>query len=295
MTTFTTRHHPAAVGRVRSRSTKSALYKPTYAFIVAIFLGSIITPLVAQAQTFISQSYSSADPLALNSIASLKNDTTDEIVAATSSNSDNTLGVVVIAENSSLSLSNGGPNQVQIATSGILDVLVSDVNGPIIQGDYITASPISGVGMKATGNTRVVGVAQSNLGSTTQSQQEYTDANGEKKSVNVGKIPVLVNVSYYYKQPDKTVIPSAVQNVANALAGKTVNPVPIIVGAGIFLVTLMVVVSIIYSMIRSSIISVGRNPMSQSAVYRNVIQLSSLVLGILAVGFIAIYLVLARL
>ena len=295
MTTFTTRHHPTAVGRVRSRSTQNTLYKLAYTFIVAIFLASMITPLVAQAQTFISQSYSSADPLALNSIASLKNDTTDEIVAAKSSNSDNTLGVVVIAENSSLSLSNGGPNQVQIATSGILDVLVSDVNGSIIQGDYITASPISGVGMKATGNTRVVGVAQSDLSGTAQSQQEYTDANGEKQSVEVGKIPVLVNVSYYYKQPDKTVIPSAVQSVANALAGKTVNPVPIIVGAGIFLVTLIVVVSIIYSMIRSSIISVGRNPMSQSAVYRNVIQLSSLVLGILAVGFIAIYLVLARL
>jgi len=48
-------------------------------------------------------------------------------------------------------------------------------------------------------------------------------------------------------------------------------------------------------MIRSSIISVGRNPMSQSAVHRDLIQLSALVLGILAVGFTALYLVLTRL
>jgi hypothetical protein len=82
--------------------------------------------------------------------------------------------------------------------------------------------------------------------------------------------------------------------VANALAGKTVNTTPIIISAVIFIVTLAVVVSIIYSMIRSSIISVGRNPMSQSAVYRDVIQLSALVLGILAVSVISIYFILTR-
>jgi hypothetical protein len=58
---------------------------------------------------------------------------------------------------------------------------------------------------------------------------------------------------------------------------------------------LIVVSSIIYSMIRSSIISVGRNPMSQSAIYRDLIQLSALVIGILAVGLISVYLVLTRL
>jgi hypothetical protein len=47
-------------------------------------------------------------------------------------------------------------------------------------------------------------------------------------------------------------------------------------------------------MIRNSIISVGRNPMAQSAVYRDVIQLSALVLGILAVAVIAIYFILSR-
>jgi hypothetical protein len=48
-------------------------------------------------------------------------------------------------------------------------------------------------------------------------------------------------------------------------------------------------------MIRSSIISVGRNPLSQSAVYRDLIQLSALVLVILAVGLAAIYFILSKL
>jgi MFS-type transporter involved in bile tolerance (Atg22 family) len=57
---------------------------------------------------------------------------------------------------------------------------------------------------------------------------------------------------------------------------------------------MIVVMSIIYSMIHSSIISVGRNPMSQAAVYRNVIQLSTLVIIILAVAVGVIYMVLTK-
>jgi MFS-type transporter involved in bile tolerance (Atg22 family) len=57
---------------------------------------------------------------------------------------------------------------------------------------------------------------------------------------------------------------------------------------------LVVVMSIVFSMIRSSIISVGRNPMSQAAVYRNVIQLSSLVIIILGVAVGTIYMVLTK-
>jgi hypothetical protein len=101
-------------------------------------------------------------------------------------------------------------------------------------------------------------------------------------------------VAYFYKQPDKTIIPQALQNVANALAGKKVNALPILISVGIFFIMLIIVVSIIYSLIHSSIISVGRNPMSQAAVYRNVIQLSGLVIVIIGVSVGAIYMVLTR-
>jgi hypothetical protein len=263
------------------------------AILSVIFLAGL--PMVAQADTFISQSYSSTQSLPLDSIVSLQNNSSDQIVPANNANADNILGIVVNAQNSSLTLSNDQANQVQVATTGTLEVLVSDINGSIGQGDYITASPIDGVGMKATANARVVGIAQSALNSTTGSEQSYTDKTGKKQTVLLGEIPLLVNVSNYYKQADKTLIPSAVQSIANALAGKTVSTTPILISGGIFIVTLLVVVSIIYSMIRSSIISVGRNPMSQSAIYRDLVQLSALVLVILVGAFVAIYLVLTKL
>jgi hypothetical protein len=149
--------------------------------------------------------------------------------------------------------------------------------------------------MKATSNAKVVGIAQESFPNNTASQQSYATKGGQKHNVNLGTVPVLLNVAYYYKQPDKTLIPAAVQNIANALAGKTVNSLPILLSIGIFIVTLVIVVSIVYAMIHSSIISVGRNPMSQAAVYRNVIQLSALVVVILGVAVISIYMVLTRL
>ena len=147
--------------------------------------------------------------------------------------------------------------------------------------------------MKATGNAKIIGTAQATLNTTTQ-PQSYTDSTGKQKTLRLAQIPVLVNVAYYYRQPEKTIIPQAVQNVANTVAGKQVSSVPILMSIGIFLITLVVVVSIIYSMIHSSIISVGRNPLSQSAIYRDILQMSALVVGILAVSVVSIYMVLTK-
>lgn len=252
-----------------------------------------LVPLACYAATSISESFLASSQLPIGTLVSLQADSTDQVVPATSNNVDTLIGAVISADNAALSLSDGTGTQAQVATSGTLPILVSDVNGAIQKGDHITASQIAGVGMKATTNVRVIGVAESDM--TGGTPETYKDQSGASHTVTIGQVPVLINVSYFFKEPDKTVIPAALQNVADAIAGKSVSTLPIVISAAIFLIMLIVVSSIIYSMIRSSIISVGRNPMSQSAIYRDLIQLSSLVLGILGVGIIAIYLVLTRL
>lgn len=267
-----------------------------YSFVwwLALVAGFLYVP-TARAITLLSQGYLTNSQPPPGSIVSLQQNSTDHVEPATISNASNILGIVIDNGNSQLSLTSGQASQVQVATNGVVPVLVSDFNGKIAIGDSITASPISGVGMKATDNVKVVGVAQEAFPNATNSQQSYTDKKGVKHNVMLGQVPVQVNVAYYFKQPEKTLIPTALQNIANALAGKEVKTLPILVSIGIFFVTLVVVVSIIYTLIHSSIISVGRNPMAQSAIYRNVIQLSALVVVILGVAVVSIYLVLARL
>lgn len=260
----------------------------------ALLVGALCLVLPAHAAISVSQSYTSDTPLSLGTMVSLKKDTTDQIIASLSSNADNLLGVVITEDESLLTLKNPKNNQVQIATSGTVPVIVSDINGVIKQNDHITASPIAGVGMKATANVRIIGIAQGDMKITKEGKQDYTTKDGQKYSVQLGQVPTLINVSYFFKEPDKSIIPSSIQNVANSLAGRQVSTVPIIISGAIFLVTIIVVMSIIYSMIKSSIISIGRNPMSQSAVYRDLIQMSALVIAILTVGVVAIYLILTK-
>jgi hypothetical protein len=261
--------------------------------ILLVFLAALTLPLTVKAATLLSQSYSADKALPVGSIVSLEKGSTDHVTASSAKNSNYILGVVVNANNSQLSISSGKTNQVNVAADGIQQVLISDINGKTEVGDSVTASPIEGVGMKATASVKVIGVAQDSFPNNTASEASYKDSKGEHK-VKVGEIPISVNVAYYYKQPEKSIIPQSIQNLANALAGKKVNPLPIIISMGIFIVTMIVVVSIVYSMIHSSIISVGRNPMSQAAVYRNVIQLSVLVVVILGVAVGAIFLVLTK-
>ena len=267
-----------------------------YAVLLAglvVSVGLISAP--THAVTSISQGYLTTSKIAQGSIVGLANNSSDTVEASTTDSVNDILGIVINDGSSLITLTNGDNNQVQVSTSGLATALVSDINGEVVQGDQITASPIAGVGMKATSNTKVVGVAQSDPIESSTTVQTYTDSNGVKQTVKLSQISILVNVTYYYKQPDKTIIPPAIQSIANSIANKTVNALPIIISAGIFVLTIVIVSIIIYSMIRSSIISVGRNPMAQSAVYRDVIQLSALVLAILAVAVIAIYLILTRL
>jgi hypothetical protein len=250
------------------------------------------TPVAAD--PLVTQGYNTSQSLPIGSMVSILKGTNNSVVAANIANSNSLVGVVISSNNAQVSLSTGS-NQVQVATNGVSQVLVSNINGSIKPGDEITASPINGVGMAVSQNAEIIGTAQASFPNQTASTETVTNAGGSKQKIEIGNIPVLISIGYYTKQPTKTLIPTALQNIVNAVAGKQVKTLPIILSVVIFIITLIVVVAIIYSLIHGSIISVGRNPMAQSAVYRNVLQLSALVVGVIAVAMFAIFMILTRL
>ena len=259
---------------------------------VTLLAMMLVLTTTVHANSAISRTYATDEQPPIGSIVSLTDSTSDQVEPSTPSNANNMLGVVANENHSMISLSGSRDGEVPVATNGTFGVLVSDINGEVNRGDHIAASPIAGIGMQATSNTRVVGIAQQDLTTDNGRVDTYTDAEGQEHEVLLGEVPVLINVAHYFVEPERTIIPAAIQEVSNAIAGRQVEPLPIIISTIIFIVTLIAVASIIFSMIRNSIISVGRNPMSQSAVYRNVIQLTALVLGILSVATVSIYLIL---
>ncbi len=257
-----------------------------------IGLGLLFVWPRVSADPVITQGFNTTQNLNIGALVSIKQGTVNDVVAANMSNAKSLVGVVIANNNAQVSLISG-TNQVQVATSGVNPVLVTDYNGDIAAGDEITPSPINGVGMLAADNGEVIGAAQTSFPNASAKKETINTPSG-KQTIDIGDIPVLVSVSYYTKQPNKTLIPAALQNLANSLAGKQVKTLPIILSTVIFVITLIVVVSIVYSLVHGSIISVGRNPMAQSAVYRNVLQLSALVIGIIMVAMFAIFMILTR-
>jgi hypothetical protein len=207
---------------------------------------------------------------------------------ATSSSSKRLAGV--ISQNPLVALSNG-KNQVQVAISGTLLSLVSDINGQIRAGDKITASPIEGVGMLATNDTQIVGTAQASFSSKRAKTQTVKDHNGTSRTVHIGAVPLQVNISYY-QAPTSTILPPVLQNLANGVAGRPVALVRILLCLILLLLAFASIGILIITSVRSGIISIGRNPLAAGAIRKGLFQVALAAVLILIFTLLSVYLLL---
>lgn len=270
----------------------------SYLVCLGLTLALVGVPIaVAEAsQVNISQGFKGNGSVVEGSLAETDPSTANTIIPATSDHAENLVGVVVRTNESLLSVTSSS-NDIQVATSGTAYALVSDINGDIKIGDRITASPISGVGMKATTAGRIIGIAQTDFSKVTIRQAvQVKDKSGASKTAQVGRILVLVDISTYTGQIDKTksIIPSVLQDLSDNLAGKQVSPVRIILGTTVLLIALLISIILVYGAVRSSIVSIGRNPLSQSAVGRGLFQVLGFVVLILLVTLLSVYLILSK-
>jgi hypothetical protein len=258
---------------------------------LALLLVVLIFPLSVQGASSIAQSFKTEDSgVVPGALVSLKPHTANTIELSTSENLDRLLGVV--GEDSLIELS-GGKGTVQVTTSGEAATLVSNINGDIKTGDKITASPIAGVGMKALSSTMVMGTAQANLSSITTKDRTITDRDGHKKTIKIGALPLRVDkVFYEVEQNQNSYVPPVLQDFANNLAGRPVSPVRVILSSFLVAFVFVAVAILLYSSVRSSIISIGRNPLSESAVRKSLVQVGLTVFGVMAFTVIVVYLML---
>ena len=271
----------------------SAIFRRINLIIVGAAVWALLGILLFGAPVLaaISQGYTAKEKLspgALVSIESSKN----SVTAADTTNSNGLLGVVVDDGKSVLEI-NSRQELVQVATSGSASLFVSDLNGEIKAGDQIAPSPIKGVGMKASENGKVVGVAQGEFKSGSKSLESttVTTKEGEKKTARIGSIPVNVQV-VYYTVPPKTAVPTFLQQFADSVAGKPVPAAKLILVAAILFVALSVVALLLFSAVRGALISIGRNPLAQKSIYKGMFQVISASLVIMVVAVAGSYLVL---
>lgn len=258
------------------------------------FVGLATVPVFAADDTAaISQGYEAEGEVTPGTIVSFTDKSKNgAVIAANVDSADRLVGVV--ARNPLVELS-GSALQTQVVINGTVLVLVSTINGTVSYGDKIAASPISGVGMKATESGLVVGtVAQDFSGAQQVTERKVYDRDGVEQTVKIGLLPVQVNVSYFRApEDDQTVLPAFLQQFVNAVAGRPVGLIRALIALALLITGFGAAAVLIYASVRSSIISIGRNPLSAPAVHRSLFEVGAMSGGILLVMVIAVYLVLA--
>lgn len=248
----------------------------------------------SEAQT-LTQGYNSEQSLQRGMIVKLKAEDPSLVEAATQFTASETIGVIVGANDSPITISTEG-EQYFVASTSEFPVLVSTQQGPIKRGDYITVSSIDGIGMRAThDDDTVIGIALSDFDGSKEVSSTPTikDIDGHEKQLAVGRISVEVavgrNPNYKIPEPD---VPSAIRKFSEAVAGKQLSTARIAIAIIIFLVTAAVSASVIYGGVRSGIISLGRNPLSKKTITRGIVQVIFTGLIIFLAGLFGVYLIL---
>ncbi len=254
--------------------------------LVVLILLSVSRFLAAQAVT---QGYSAEGQLQRGMLIRIKESDTTKVEAVSIDSSDKLHGVIVDANDAPVTLSAEG-QKVFVATVGKYDVLVSDQNGPIKAGEYIAVSSLGGIGMRVSDSQPVVvGKALEEFDG---KAGVISTAKVGDQTVNIGQIMTDIVVARNPLQKPVSNLPEFLRRTAENIAGKPVNTPRVYLSLVIFIVSSLVSTSLLYSGVRSGIISVGRNPLSKKSIIRSMMQVIIVGLTIFVTGIFGVYLLL---
>lgn len=244
----------------------------------------------------VTQAYGTDAAIQKGMIVKLKDGDSHKVVPLDKDHATDMLGVVVAPNDSALTLSNDKPDtrQAYVATFGQFDVLVSNENGAIKPGEYLTISSVDGIGM-AAGDSDAIVLGKANEGfngtSNVVSSTTVKRADGSKHGVSIGRISVTVSVSHnpLLKQ-DNSALPAFFQHVGNEIADKPVSDTRIYIALIILLICTVLAGSLLYGGVRNSMISIGRNPLAKKSIMRSMLQVILTSLTIFIIGVFGVYL-----
>lgn len=268
--------------------------KRFFASVGLVFLTmlSLAHPLAAQTVT---QGYASDDNLQRGMLVSLKDGDPTKVEPADDGNAKRLHGLVVNPNDAPVTLSNEAQKNF-VATVGRYEGLVSDQNGAVKAGDYITVSKVRGIGMRVdTKSENVIGKAledfdgKSNVLSTT----DLKDNGGVTQKVNIGRIMLDIGIGANpLAKPEEVNLPGFLKKATEAIAQKTVSPLRVYISLAILAASVAIAGSMLYAGVRSSMISIGRNPLSKQSITKSLMQVILTSFIVFIIGIFGVYLLL---
>lgn len=252
---------------------------------VALLVALVATPVSALTRSYATQD----EGLKVGMVAALAEDAETERVERADSDAPNrAIGIVVNVQSDTLSVVGGDDSgSVYVADNGMAQAYITDLNGLPEYGDLLTPSPLAGILMKATeGSEGIVGMLVASFPENAEVVE--VEASGSNKEAKVGIAKVNMDV----KATSKNSSVDFLERLGENIVGRKVTALQVMFAIIIMLLVIVVVGGIIYAAVSNYMTAVGRNPLAKGILKRGLINASVLVFAVIAVGMIAIYLVL---
>jgi hypothetical protein len=261
----------------------------------AVLSGGLLlaSPVLAQN---ITQGYGADSIIKNGMIVGLKTDDLHKVETINSDQYDRLHGVVVGLNESAVLIGNTN-EEIYVATTGRYTVLVSDQNGGISSGDYVTVSAVSGIGMKAGESDPVIlGRSIDSYDPSDSNQIVNTvtvkDSKGKEQQLRIGQVIVDISVGKNPLLRTDNSLPSYLRKAAETIAGKPVSATRVYMGLAVLGVASLIAGSLIYSGVRSGLIAIGRNPLSKKMIIRGLFQVVIIGMTVFLSGIFGVYLLL---
>lgn len=248
-------------------------------------------PAIAQV---ITQGYSSDSLIQRATVVSINSEDAKKVEPATLDNHDRLHGVVVSQNDAPFTLSSED-ERVFVATIGRFEVFVSNENGPIQPGDLLTVSRVGGIATKAEErDLYVIAKAISGFdGETAVLSTTIIDDGGADVKVAIGRIQADIGVAGNpLFKPSQANLPGFLARIAENVAHKPVSTIRVYVSMFVLFSSTIVAGILLYSGIRSGLISIGRNPLSKKSITKSLMQVILTSVIILLLGVFGVYLLL---
>lgn len=260
---------------------------------LALFVVSPV--LAATADQGLVRSYGSDANARQGMIVALSSKDSSKVTPLTTDNVNDMFGVAISPSDAPITVSGDTGTQVYVATSGQYDVLVSNQNGVIHAGDYISISALNGIGMKALDDQpTILGRAAADLTTNNILQNNVKiKASSGDQTVSIGVVPVTIAIA---NNPNlgrvSGNLPGFLEIASSTIANKPVPASRVYIGAAILLLAAFISGSILYSGVRGSLLSIGRNPLARHSILGGLSVTVLAGVAIFILGLFAVYLLL---
>jgi len=244
----------------------------------------------------VARSYNAAATVQIGMVVQNDPKKATTVIPLSQKNIKQLLGVVIPNENATIVLTpdDVSQQQVLVSTTGTLNVLVSNQNGAIKSGDYISISSLDGIAMKA-GDDQDLTLGRADAGFDGKQNvigtMQVKNSLGQNVTVSIGRVLIDVGVTHNpsFHKSNSDYLPGFIGRIVFEVTSKQVSAARVYFAMLLLIGLIVITANMLYGGVRGSMIALGRNPLSKKSITLGLLKTALIASSIFVGGVAGIY------